>query len=704
MYPNLPNTTQNPVPQFASNMVNPSTQTTYQQGTNFIQPGNPTFQANAPMPQPATPYPFVNLTNQGAYRPTNISTNNTVPVNNNLQPNPTNTIPTQVRIAPQPNTIQEQAKPQAFTGNPNNASNAPKNLLDLLRSKHLLTQEDYEDGKKAIVGQGVTESQFIIGKKILDEDSILPYKSELYSYPYIDLGNTEVETEDIQRIPFDIAKAQEVVCVGKKFDNSNNELLKIAMADPLDIQKVRFLEAVLNKKVYPVYASLTRIHTLVETRYNKDVLIKQDVSNALKDVDSDILEIKEELVSEDSLSSNVNNAPIAKIVNMIVEYGVKYKSSDAHIEPRENKLSIRFRINGLLVEKLELPSQLANSIVARIKILSDLKIDEHRIPQDGRFEAKMKDARVDIRVSIMPTVYGEKVVMRFLDKTTGVFPLESTGLVRDQYKLYKEALSKTQGIILVTGPTGSGKTVTLSSSLGVLNKPAVNIVTLEDPVEIRVDGINQVQVNPEVGLTFASGLRAFLRQDPDIIMVGEIRDAETAGLATQAALVGRLVLATLHTNSAAGAIPRLLNMGIEPFLLASVINIIVAQRLPRKICEHCKTEQNATDEQTQLLKEAFTGFKDKNFLDKYINVEHIKLYKGAGCEKCDGSGYKGRIGIFEVLKVNENISKLIITQASAHQIEEKAIEENNFITMSQDGYMKALEGVTTVEEILRVQN
>lgn len=350
--------------------------------------------------------------------------------------------------------------------------------------------------------------------------------------------------------------------------------------------------------------------------------------------------------------------------------------------------------------------------------MSDLKIDEHRIAQDGRFEAQFGKTKVDLRVSIMPTIYGEKIVLRFLDKTSGVFPLEETGLRGNAYKLYKESLSRTQGIILVTGPTGSGKTVTLSSSLAILNKPEVNIVTLEDPVEVRVDGVNQVQINAEVGLTFANGLRAFLRQDPDVIMVGEIRDQETAQLATQAALVGRLVLATLHTNSAAAAIPRLLNMDIEPFLLASTINLVMAQRLPRKICEHCKTVHEPTPEQTKRIHEVLAGIKGydnwnqgiqrnipKDDGESSVNTTEnsIKLYKGKGCERCNNTGYQGRIGIFEVLKVDEKISKMIVEHRTAAEIEQVA-KDNGMITMIQDGFMKMLDGITTFEEVLRVQN
>ena len=361
---------------------------------------------------------------------------------------------------------------------------------------------------------------------------------------------------------------------------------------------------------------------------------------------------------------------------------------------------------------MTLPKKLANPIVSRIKILSNLKIDEKRIPQDGRFQVKNGNKLIDIRVSIMPTVYGEKVVLRLLEKGGGTMDLKDTGLRGPAYKIYIENLKKTQGIILITGPTGSGKTQTLASSLKILNKPEVNIMTIEDPVEIRIDGITQVQVNNEVGLTFAKALRSFLRQDPDIIMVGEIRDSETADLAIQAALTGHLVLATLHTNNAAGALPRLLDMGVEPFLLSSTINVVVAQRLVRRIHNKCKKPYTAPLEVVKRIHKELDGLKGFDLFayskndpgaTEAIEDDVVTLYKGEGDPECNYTGFKGRIGIFETMLVTPVISKMIMQEKSAEEIERVAIEEG-MITMIQDGFMKALEGITTIEEVLRVVN
>ncbi|KKQ34246.1 MAG: Type IV-A pilus assembly ATPase PilB [candidate division WS6 bacterium GW2011_GWA2_37_6] len=397
---------------------------------------------------------------------------------------------------------------------------------------------------------------------------------------------------------------------------------------------------------------------------------------------------------------------------MVLEYAIKYKASDIHIEPREKKIAVRFRIYGVLSEKLTIPRKLGNSIVSRIKILSNLQIDEKRVPQDGRFQVKSGNQLIDIRVSVMPTVYGEKIVMRLLEKGGGTMEIKDTGLRGPAYKIFIENLAKTQGIILVTGPTGSGKTQTLASSLKILNKPEVNIMTIEDPVEIRVDGVTQVQVNKAVELTFAKALRSFLRQDPDIMMVGEIRDTETAELATQAALTGHLVLSTLHTNSAAGALPRLLDMKVEPFLIASTVNLVMAQRLTRKICEYCKEAYQVPVEVVKEIHKTLSGLRGFDLYSYPRNEEKLKenveddvvfLYKGKGCSKCNNTGYIGRIGIFEAMLITPKIGQLIMQQRSADEVERRAVEEG-MITIKQDGFMKALEGVTTLEEVLRVIN
>jgi type IV pilus assembly protein PilB len=422
----------------------------------------------------------------------------------------------------------------------------------------------------------------------------------------------------------------------------------------------------------------------------------------LEDTKSDVVDVSGNLQEIQTLKGDISSAPVARIVNVILEYAVRMKASDIHIEPRESKLIVRNRIHGVLSEKLVLPLKLAPNIVARVKILANLKIDEHRIPQDGRFQIKVDKDVIDIRVSIIPAAYGEKVVMRLLEKAGGAITLVDTGLRGRNYEEFFKAIKKTMGIVLVTGPTGSGKTVTLASCLKILNTEGVNILTLEDPVEIRIDGVNQVQVNTEVGLTFAKGLRSFLRQDPNIIMVGEIRDNETAELAVQAALTGHLVLATLHTNSAATAMPRLIDMGVEPFLLASTINVAAAQRLVRRVCDNCRKPYQATSEEVSKIAQilgSIKGFNLTNILNK--NGGKLILTKGQGCDACSNSGYKGRIGIFEVLTITERIRTMIISHEAAQTIEKAALEDG-MTTMQQDGFVKVLEGITTIEEILRV--
>jgi type IV pilus assembly protein PilB len=379
-----------------------------------------------------------------------------------------------------------------------------------------------------------------------------------------------------------------------------------------------------------------------------------------------------------------------------------------------------------MTERLTLPKNLAPAIVSRIKILSNLKIDERRLPQDGRFPIKIEDTKIDLRVSVMPTIHGEKVVMRLLESESSDITLETTGLRGNAYKTFVDALSVTNGISLITGPTGSGKTRTLASSLIKVNDPKVNIISLENPVEIRIPGVTQIQINPDIGLTFANGLRSVLRQDPDIVMVGEIRDEETAELAVQASLTGHLVLSTLHTNSAAAAIPRLLDMGVQSYLLASTLRCIVAQRLPRRICKECMEAYPAPPEVVKNIKEVLAGKQEFDLVPYLQRVYESKrasaggeqitmrppevgpdgepviyLYRGTGCDRCGGMGYSGRVGIFEVLDVSEKISRLIMDNVSADQIKDTAVEEG-MLTMIQDGYLKALEGITTLEEVLRV--
>jgi type IV pilus assembly protein PilB len=564
-----------------------------------------------------------------------------------------------------------------------------------------------------------TEEAIIHEMKLTDDETIAKAKSEIFNIPYIDLKTLTISESIIAEVNVDSLKELRAVPFERGKDS-----VKIAMVDPFDIQATQVLE-----RKYPqgtrlqVYITTEESIKAVLDRRMGDIM-SSEVTDALEDVDVPTVEINEDpnLIQ----SANLQNAPVARIVNSILQYAATSNASDVHIEPMEERLRVRFRINGIMTERLVLPKNLTGAVVSRVKILSNLKIDEKRVPQDGRFPLKVGDRKIDLRVSIMPTIHGEKVVMRLLDADTQGITLEDTGLRGKAYKTYLDSMSVTNGIILVTGPTGSGKTRTLACTLMKLNDPKVNIISLEDPVEIRVPGVTQIQINNDVGLTFAKGLRSVLRQDPDIVMVGEIRDEETAELAVQASLTGHLVLSTLHTNSAAAAIPRLLDMGIEPYLLASTLRTVVAQRLPRRVCKYCMEAYPASEEVLDNIKKTFSNVPNFDVMDYMRRVVEIQkkkagngssilkapekgpngedtlyLYRGKGCDRCGGSGYSGRIGIFEVLSVTEKISRMMLENISTLDIEETAKEEG-MLTMVQDGYLKALEGITSIEEVLRV--
>jgi len=401
----------------------------------------------------------------------------------------------------------------------------------------------------------------------------------------------------------------------------------------------------------------------------------------------------------ETLSRIVKTGFIPKIVAAIIYLAVKSEASDIHIEAMAKELRLRYRIDGILRDIIKMPLNLHPPIISRVKILARLKIDEQRIPQDGRFEVLVDKKEIDLRVSSLPTAHGEKIVMRVLDKSTGIYTLEKLGLADENLKRVKENISKPYGIILATGPTGCGKSTTLYAILGKISTSEVNIITLEDPIEYEIEGINQCQIRPKIGFGFAEGLRSVVRQDPNVIMVGEIRDAETANLATHAALTGHLVLTTLHTNDAAGALPRLINMGVEPFLITSSINAIIAQRLVRKICPKCRQKTKIPSTILEEIKKEIRRSHNKE-LEKYKDKE-LKFYQGKGCAECGGDGYKGRIGLFEVLVMSDKIEDLAVKKMPASEIEEQAVKEG-MLTMKQDGFLKALQGITTIDEVLRV--
>lgn len=547
------------------------------------------------------------------------------------------------------------------------------------------------------------------------ELDLVRIKAEIFNIPFIDLSEVVVDEKTLDLLPYETMQKYKMVVF-----ETEGMMAKLAMSDPFDVQAINYAKEKLNQfKRFDIYIA-PRDQVLALLDRNRASTIGEEIEESLEEVEMETTEIEDTGATEAD-EANLAHAPVAKIVSTIIEFAAKLNASDIHIEPLENRTRVRYRVHGILVEKLSLPKSIHPSLIARIKIMTKtMKIDVKRAPQDGRIPMKYRDKSFDLRVSTLPAIYGEKVVMRLLEKGGKVPHLEESGLRGPGYKTYTEALHVTVGVILITGPTGSGKTQTLASSMFLINNDKVNIITLEDPVEIRIEGVNQVQINPQAGLTFASGLRSILRQDPNIIMVGEIRDVETAQLAVQAALTGHLVLATLHTNSAAAALPRLVDMGIENYLLASTLKAVVAQRLVRTVCKNCITAYPMLPEVAEEINHVLAsidGFNVQEYLTirakqgnvpPYFKPPEVTngvitpyLYKGKGCDKCNNQGYSGRTGIFEVLPMTESIGRLLMKNKTTSEIETEACK-NGMITMLQDGYLKALEGHTTIEEVQRV--
>ena len=560
-----------------------------------------------------------------------------------------------------------------------------KSLADILVAQGALDPNRAEQVKTVEIQSGKTQEEIIKSQNLVPEEALVKAKAALYNIPYIDLTSIPVSPEALATIPQEIAEKFKVFPVSV---DKNSKQLNLAMADPLDLTAIEFIEQKTGLHVKPHAASPKKVEEFISTRYTGS--LAQEVTEALKEVSPE----KERMRSLDITTGGfIREEKVAEIVRHILEFAVRSRASDIHIEPQEKSVRVRYRIDGILQEKLTIPKDLHEALISRIKILSGMKIDEKRVPQDGRFNFKGPDEEVDLRVSSLPTTWGEKIVMRLLKKTGGIPDLPKLGLRGRALKNLEEAILRPHGIIIICGPTGSGKTTTLYSIIQRLNTPKVNIMTLEDPIEYKIPGVNQVQVNPAAGLTFASGLRSFLRQDPNIILVGEIRDQETADLAIQASLTGHLVFSTLHTNDASGALPRLLDMGAEPYLLASTMTAIVAQRVVRRIHEKCKVSYTPDPKVIEDMKQVLG--------DLWPGGDEVKLYKGTGDAEDGNSGYYGRIGIFEVLPVSEKIGRLILERKAASEIEKQAREEG-MISMKQDGYLKVLEGITTYEEVLRV--
>lgn len=565
-----------------------------------------------------------------------------------------------------------------------------------------------------------TLQQIVISNNIVSEKDLTKLYAKEIDVPFIELNPKEIKREVLTLIPERIARQYKAVIFGVKEDGSK----LIAMEDPDDIQALSFLQKQLGTDIKVHITCSSEIDGALD-QYRGSVgneLTK--VLTTEEEENEDVEEVSEEDLAEDS--------PVAQTVNLVIEYAIKSGASDIHIEPRENHVLVRYRVDGILREANKLPKKILGPLVSRIKILSNLKIDERRAPQDGRFKIQVGSGVFALRVSTLPITEGEKVVMRILSESSKPATLEELGYWGTSLKTINDAITQPHGMILVTGPTGSGKSTSLFSILSLINRPSVNISTVEDPVEYKIEGANQTQVNPKAGMTFAAGLRALLRQDPNIIMVGEIRDTETAGLGVQAALTGHLVFATLHTNNAATCLPRLLDMGIEPFLIASTVRAVVGQRLVRRLCVDCRESYVPEIAEIKKISEIFDTA-DSAGMKKVHELEELALEGGIGktntskkggesteklsttpdkiarlwrahkngCDACGHTGYKGRVGIYEVLPNSEEVQKLIVGSGTSEQIQRQAITEG-MVTMQVDGFIKALRGQTSIEEILRV--
>jgi len=557
-------------------------------------------------------------------------------------------------------------------------------LTDILLQGNLITEEDLKKALEIQKKEGGRLQKILVNHKFVDEKKLIAAIGEHLGIPPLDLSKVKLDPEIVELIPRNVAEFYQLIPIARI-----GNALSVAMSDPLNIFAIDDLKLMTGLDIVPIIGAESDIMEALTNYYSH----KSDMSSLLKDVEDTEVELKKEEVQElslDQLRGESDEAPVIKLANYILVKAIEEKASDIHIEPFEKTVKVRYRIDGVLYEKDAPPKSMQNALISRYKIMAKLDIAERRLPQDGRFKIKVKGKDVDFRVSSLPCVFGEKVVMRILDKSRAVMDIESLGFHQKALEDIKEALSRPFGMILVTGPTGSGKTTTLYACLTRLNKPDVNIITVEDPVEYQLKGINQVHVKSDIGLTFASALRSILRQDPDIVMIGEIRDLETADIATKAALTGHLVLSTLHTNDAAGAIARLDDMGIEPFLISSSVLCVAAQRLARKICPKCK-------EEVSLSKEALL---DAQMPKKYVQ-QGIKLYHGRGCRACNNIGYSGRISLLEVFLINDDIRKMIVSRSTATEIKKIAIKMG-MKTLRQVALMRAREGIISLEEALRV--
>ncbi len=553
-----------------------------------------------------------------------------------------------------------------------------KKLEEALVRPGYISKDDFSSAVKEAKKTKKDITDVLIDRELIKDEQLGRIIAEALGFPFVVLSKEKIKSNVLRIIPELVARSRNVIA----FSEDENTI-KIGITNPKDLEIIHNIEKKTGKHVLPYLATKRDLRKNL-TRYKSK--IKEEIKDIIVSLGSNISE-------EEKNKLNI------KLVKLLLEYGYYNRASDIHVEPHESKVVVRFRIDGILHKVIEMPKNLLDYILARIKILAKMKTDEHMSAQDGKFQFRVNEENIDVRVSIIPVTKGENIVMRLLSAQQRQISLQNLGLSSDDLDKIKRAIRLPYGMILVVGPTGSGKTTTIYEILKKLNTKEVHISTIEDPVEYDIEGISQIQVNPKTNLTFAKGLRAIVRQDPDIIMVGEIRDPETANIAINSALTGHLILSTMHANNSATTFPRLLDMGIEPFLISSTINLVIAQRLVRKVCEKCRFSYTISEEELLIIK------KDKNISDilkaKNKDINSLTLYKGKGCEICAGTGYSGRIGIFEVLEMTPQLKKLIINKSSSDKIL-KAAKREGMTTMLEDGIDKVFTGLTTLSEVLRV--
>lgn len=576
-------------------------------------------------------------------------------------------------------------------------------LKEFILDSDLVDKESLEGAFQAAEQAKSPLGTVLLEKKLLSETDLQKLYAYILGIPFVDLSKEAIPTDILHIIPEPIAKKSHVVAFEKAGTN-----LKVAMLNPDDLQTIDFIKKKTGLKIVPCLTTDESINQVLR-QYGKSLKAEfGDILNTESPVEG---EYSAEADPEQNLEKVAQGIPVIRVVDTLIKHAILQSASDIHIEPEEKEVHVRYRIDGILHDAMTLPRDIAAGIVARIKVLSNLKLDEHRLPQDGRFKLESEEQRISFRVSILPVFDGEKIVMRLLDESSKGLTLEKMGFAGVPLEIVHREIKKPNGMVLVTGPTGSGKTTTLYTVMDILNTNEVNISTVEDPVEYRMPRVNQTQVNTKIGMTFAAALRALLRQDPDIVMVGEIRDEETLEIALHAAMTGHLVLSTLHTNSAAAAIPRMIDMGAEPFLIASTTNVVIAQRLVRRLCAECLEEYHMKKAEVTTLGKTFnleeimmSLKKESQMKEKLANVsdwESIPFFRAKGCDQCGGEGYRGRVGIYEVFEMTSDIRRLVMESATSEMLE-KAARDAGMLTMVEDGFLKAILGATSVEEILRV--